>query len=262
MKTTKMLVLLLAGSTALQAGECDIFSLTTNGRLTFTNAFTNGLFTVQWAPSLPANWSESWANLRDFAVTGKTTSVEVPMFYRVKCVTNLLMPLSIGSWSTMSVSNALGNVWAQRATVVGTVFLPSKGKDFTVLEYMNPIDPPNAPLIAVRSTEAALYSLDKNCGAESLGLTNAPVGTSWTNTTCGHTDVATIETNETVAVPAGTFSCLKVHKERLDASHPNPVHVEWWAPGFGLIKWIDYFVDADEHPPIVYQLTGYGSNPR
>ena len=158
----------------------------------------------------------------------------------------------------MSVSNAAGNVWTQTVSVVGTVYIPSKSDDFRILEMLNPINPPNAPILAVRSTESAFYGIDKNCGAEELGFTNAPLGVGWTDTACGNITVATNEAIESVTVPAGTFTCIRVRKQRLNTSIPNPVWIEWWSPGFGQVKWIDYNVDPSEYPPVVYQLTGYG----
>ena len=126
---------------------------------------------------------------------------------------------------------------------------------------LNPVDPPNAPILAIRSTQSAVYDVAKNCGAEELGFTNAPLGIGWTDTSCGNTTIATNEAIESVTVPAGTFTCIRVRKQRLYTSHPNPVWIEWWLPGFGQVKWIDYYVDPNENPPLVYQLTGFGSTP-
>jgi len=58
--------------------------------LTWTNSFTNALFTVQWAPSLatdPTNtiWSASWTGLKEFWTPTGVTTVPVPMFYRARC---------------------------------------------------------------------------------------------------------------------------------------------------------------------------------
>jgi hypothetical protein len=113
MKTIQLLVLLLVGSTALQAGECDIFSLRQNGRLTFTNASTNALYTIEWASAVrtitnlngtdfwcwEGDAHDSWDGLRSFVVTNQTATVEVPMFYRVRAETNTYNSASlIGAW--------------------------------------------------------------------------------------------------------------------------------------------------------------------
>ena len=73
--------------------------------------------------------------------------------------------------------------------------------------------------------------------------------------------VNTIEASEPGTVPAGTFTCLRVRKQRLNTSHPNPVWIEWWQPGFGQVQWIDYYVDSSEYPPVVHRLTGRGLAP-
>jgi len=134
---------------------------------------------------------------------------------------------------------------------------------FTLIEMVNPINPPNAPLIPIRSTESAVYGINMDCGAEELGFTNAPLGARWTDTSCGGTMIATNEAIESVTVPAGTFTgCVRVRKQDDYPGAAYPVWIEWWKPGFGQVKWIDYNVDPSENPPIVYQLIGYGSNPR
>jgi len=262
MKTTKLFMLILATSTALQAGEIEILSVTTGGRLTFTNSVTNGLFTIQWAASPLTNWNENWNPLKDFVVTGGTVSVDIPIIYRVKCVTNLLWPMPIGSSWLQRGSNAIGQVWTNRGTVVGSLNLPSKGKEFSIIEMTFSQSPYNLSLIPLRSTETAIYKLDPRCGEEEMGFTNVLVGTCWTNTSCGRVSSACIETNELVTVPAGTFPCLRVRKQRLNTSDPNPVWIEWWSPGVGIPKWIDYYVDASEHPPIVYELISLTTNPK
>ena len=162
----------------------------------------------------------------------------------------------------MLVSNAAGNTWTQKASVVGRVYIPSKTNDFRIMEILDPQYPPNAPILAMRSTESAVYTIDRDCGGEELAFTNAPIGVGWTDTTCGNITVATNEAVESVTVPAGTFSCIRVRKQRLNTSHPNPVWIEWWLPGFGQVKWVDHYVDPSENPPIVYQLTGFGVPPR
>ncbi len=73
-----------------EAGDTPVLSLTGNGILTWTNSFTNALFTVQWASSLggsPTNtvWMEDWTSLENFSARTGVTSVAVPMFYRVRC---------------------------------------------------------------------------------------------------------------------------------------------------------------------------------
>src|ERR1017187_1765128 len=96
------LYLLLASSLAAFAGDFRILSFSGNGQLTWTNAFTNALYSVEWAPMVTGPWTDSWASLKGFAVGGPVSTAQVPMLYRVKCVTNLVMPLPTWGWSTMS----------------------------------------------------------------------------------------------------------------------------------------------------------------
>jgi hypothetical protein len=175
-------------------------------------------------------------------------------------MTNLLWSMPIGSSWLQRGSNAIGQVWTNRGTVVGTLYLPSKGKEFSIVELTFSQSPYNLSLIPLRSTEQTFYDLDDECGEERLSFTNAPVGTCWTNFTCGATRTACIEAIEDVTVPAGTFPCIKVRKQRLNVADPNPVWIEWWSPGVGLPKWIDYYVDPSEYPPIVYELISFSSN--
>jgi hypothetical protein len=253
--------LLVATVASTSAADLQILSISANGRLTWTNAYPNGLYDVEWAPRTSGPWSANWTALQSMVATGTTAAADVPMLYRVKCTTNLFMPLPIGGWNTMSVSNAAGNVWTQKVSVVGTVYFPSKSNEFRIVEMLNPINPPNAPILAIRSTESAIYVIDNDCGAQELGFTNAPLGVGWTDTSCGNITIATNEAIESVTVPAGTFTCIRVRKQRLNTSHPNPVWIEWWLPGFGQVKWIDYYVEPSEYPPVLYQLTGHGVAP-
>jgi len=252
--------LFLSSSLAALGGDLQIRSFSGNGQLTWTNTFTNALYSVEWAPTVTGAWTDTWASLKGFAVGGPVSTAQVPMFYRVKYVTNLLLPLPIGSWTLMSVSNAVGDVWTQKTTVLGTVYVPSRGKDFTIVEMLIPADPSNAPLIGMRSTDSGVYDIELNCGSEELAFTNAPIGTSWTNMACGgRVTVATIQASESVTTAVGVFSCFKVRKQRVSDTNPNAYWVEWWSPGFGLVYWKNYWTG---NPPEVYQLIGYDRNPK
>ena len=195
------------------------------------------------------------------AVTGQIAAVDVPMFYRVKCDTNLLLPMPVGGYFEMSASNAIGGMWTERMAVAGSIFLPSKGKEFTVLDGTSSLYPGASQTLLMRSTSNAVYAIDSDCGMEEVGLTNAPIGASWTNIVCGKVTRNTIEASEQVTVPLGTFTCLRVRKQQLNASHPNPVWIEWWQPGLGQVQWIDYYVDPSENPPVVHRLTARGLAP-
>ena len=254
-------LVLLPGSILAQGSGFPILSLSGNGHLTWTNAYQNGLYGVEWAPSLAGPWQSNWTALKSLVVMGDTATVDVPMFYRVKCDTNLFMPMPMGGYLEMSVSNAVGAVWTERMTVAGSVFMPSKGKEYAVLEGTISLYADAMETLLMRSTSNALYVINSACGMEEIGMTNAPIGTSWTNAVCGEIEIATIEASELVTVPAGTFTCLRVRKQRLSTSHPNPVWIEWWQPGVGQVQWIDYFVDSSENPPVVHRLTARGLAP-
>ena len=103
-----------------------------------------------------------------------------------------------------------------------------------------------------------MIRLDQNTLAETVEWLAAPVGTTWTNFNYEgqFTRKVTIEAVETVTVGAGTFdSCLKFHKQALDSSDPTPEWYEWIKPGFGMVKWVDYW--GVENGPIVYELQSF-----
>jgi hypothetical protein len=60
-----------------------ISSFGSNGSLTWSHAVTGGFHSVQWASSITGTWHHSWADLVNHAATGGTTTVSVPMYYRV-----------------------------------------------------------------------------------------------------------------------------------------------------------------------------------
>jgi hypothetical protein len=78
--------LALALSGGVRADEITITGFQ-NGQLTWTNSNPNALwlYTVEWASSLnSSNWQSTWTLPPMFFANGPTTTVEVPMFYRVK----------------------------------------------------------------------------------------------------------------------------------------------------------------------------------
>lgn len=260
MKSLKTILasIILAGCACAQGASQDVISLSGNGRLSWTNSYMDGLYSVEWAPSVTGPWKGNWTPLQGLVATGQTSTVAVPMFYRVKCVTNLFMPFPLGGYLEMSRSNFAGQVSTQRMTAAASVFLPSKGKEYTLMEGTDSRYPGASRNNWARSTTNAMYGLNEDCGIEELWLTNAPVGTSWTNTPCGGFTTCTVEAYELVTVPAGTFAALKIRKASPYSSHPNPVWYEWWTPGVGQVKWVDYFVDPSENPPIVYEMLTRG----
>jgi hypothetical protein len=59
-----------------------------NGELTWTHSTTSGYHMVEWASSPTGTWHHAWTNLINLPANGETTTVNVPMFYRVVWSTN------------------------------------------------------------------------------------------------------------------------------------------------------------------------------
>ena len=256
MKTRILPLAILAGCLAVHAADIEITSLASNGRLTWTNSFTNGLFSIEWAPALGTNWHNNWNSLQNFWVSSRTNTVDVPMFYRVKCETNLLWPMPIGLQAVFSVSNALGNVWTQQIQYLGYVRPFAAGTNDYVLWAV--VTHGNMSMGLIRSTDTQVFGLEPCSLTEDLIWQIAPVGTTWTNYNyeCQYTRKVTIDAIEDVTVPAGTFtSCYKFHKQILSGSSaPRPEYYEWIKPGFGMVKWVDYWTD---NGPDVYELQSW-----
>ena len=256
MKTKTLLLLVFAGSFIAHASDIEITSLASNGRLTWTNSFTNGLFSIEWAPAMGTNWHNNWNSLQNFWVSGRTNTVDVPMFYRVKCETNLLMPTPVGSQVVLSVSNALGNVWTQQVQCLGYVRPSAAGTNDYALFAV--VTHGSMSMALLRSTDTQVFWLDPCSLTEELNWQIAPVGTTWTNFNheCQYTLKVSVDAIEDVTVPAGTFtSCYKFHTQALSgSSSPTPYYYEWIKPGFGTVKWVDYWTD---NGPDVYELQSW-----
>ncbi len=80
--------LVMAGTALAQSP--DITSFQGNGQLTWTNSDTNLFYQVQWAASLTASnaWRSDYSSLRGIRSTNGSTTVSVPMFYRVSASSN------------------------------------------------------------------------------------------------------------------------------------------------------------------------------
>jgi hypothetical protein len=180
------------------------------------------------------------------------------MFYRVKCLTNLFVPTPPGARFVYRVSNAAGSAWTQQLNVLGNVKpLAGAGMVFTAIEVVNP---QNMAVNLGRSTDSAFIELDQSTLVENLSFQRAPPGTTWTNFNYHgkYNMVRTVEAIETVSVPAGTFGeCYKFH--RWVESDPTRHLYEWFKPGLGLVKTVDYWVGAAENPPVVYELQSWDS---
>ncbi len=82
-------VLISVLAAAVCGQEVEIVSFHKDGKLTWTNANTGVVCHVEWASSLEGTWSRTWTNLVGIVITNSTTTVEVPMFYRVVCTTGV-----------------------------------------------------------------------------------------------------------------------------------------------------------------------------
>jgi len=232
-----------------------IISLTCNGELTWTNpvSLTNGVFTIEWAPAIGAPWRSSWDELRSFTVAGLTNTVEVPMLYRVKCVSNLFVPFVSGLRLAYSATNALGTNWTEQFAVLGfSKPTAGAGKEYATVEL---VGNRGMQTMFLRSTDSAVYKLDPTTLTDTLEWQIGPMGTTWTNFNYAgrYTRKVSIEAIEDVTVPAGTFpNCYKFHKTVLNAPPDETAEwYEWVCPGFGMVKWVDYWTD---NPPATYLL--------
>jgi formylglycine-generating enzyme required for sulfatase activity len=83
MKVFVSLMLLLVGAVSWGTPP-EITSFASDGRLSWQDTNTNGVYAVQWAPTLNvSDWQSDWSSLQQIAATGGTMTVSVPMFYRV-----------------------------------------------------------------------------------------------------------------------------------------------------------------------------------
>lgn len=235
----------------------EITSLKSNGLLTWTNLpeLSSSLFSVEWAPSANGGWRSSWESLAGLMPTGLVTTVEVPMLFRVKATPSPLMPFPAGQQMTLLVSNAVGAVSTQHIAVLNYARPIASTNVFAVLEQDN-LQP---GIMLMRSTGTAAYRYSPVSGGEVLEFMLGPVGTTWTNYNyegSGYDNRTAIEAIENVTVPAGTFPCYKFHKQAIGV--PDSDRYEWVSPGIGFIKWIDYWVEYTQNPPITYQLQSVG----
>ena len=79
----------LAGVGAAQAQSPVITSFGRNGVLVSSNLLPGSAVGVEWAPAATGPWQSDWSSLsRIIAPTNRKVTVSVPMFYRVRGVTN------------------------------------------------------------------------------------------------------------------------------------------------------------------------------
>lgn len=256
---TWMCPLLLSGA-GVSAEPVRIASYPGNGAISW-QAPTSAVSTVEWASSLAptATWYRNWLPLIHRSSPGGTGSAPAPMFYRVSSWTNgLLVNLPVGRTYTYSVSNALGQAWTETVQVIGMASIMSATDNYAVIDVREhytgdpPVGLPEDELWVGRSTDRQVLGLG-GVGSEFLIWQDAPIGTAWTN----GNDVSTIVTNETVQVPAGTFTgCIRIRRIDTGESAPYNSLDEWIKPGLFMVKWVDYFGDPTA-VPVVYTLTSW-----
>ncbi len=162
---------------------------------------------------------------------------------------------------TWTGSNGLGESWTKTASFAGNLYLPAMEEHYITLLISETYDGEPAQgaygdgrILFLRSTDRECYVLTWLHQKELLWQ-NAPIGTSWTNSSGG--ELRRIQTIETVIVPAGIFTdCIKIKVSDIEES-PDVTFYEWIKPGLGIIKIEDYhtrYLDNPNAAPIVYEL--------
>ena len=266
MKTVIMIAVagLAMFTNGVWAQQVEISSLDSNGQISWT-APSGSVCSVEWASGLAPSptWRQDWDGQRNILCTNGAGTVEVPMFFRVNCWTNgLLWHYRMGNTGVLGVTNAYGQCWTQRVTNAGSLDLPAVSSErFSLVWWENTYDESNPPVGLFpdrsnfrRSTDMAVLEL-ADFEREYTIYTNAPVGTTWTyQDSNGYDWEATIETNETITVPAGTFACQRYRKTLIGTSHPTPWIFVWHEPRGGVKKVHNYLLSDLGAAPVVYEL--------
>ncbi len=158
----------------------------------------------------------------------------------MKCVTNLFVPMPFGSQFVFTGSNAVTGLSTRRMIVAGVMSIPALGKEFRLVG-----DPAisGVSLMPLRSTESEVWAIATS-GEEELMWFSGPVGSTRTNSLyrfpeAGRVQTLTVEAQETVQVPAGTFNCVRMRKR--DSWSDEPEIVWWIAPSFFVVKWTQFW---------------------
>ncbi|MDD4734813.1 MAG: glycosyl hydrolase [Kiritimatiellae bacterium] len=64
-----------------------VIDLRGNGKLSWTNRFTNGTYTLKWASELSGSWHD-WSSYTHATPTNESMSIDVPMYFRLLIDTN------------------------------------------------------------------------------------------------------------------------------------------------------------------------------
>ena len=152
--------------------------------------------------------------------------------------------LKVGMLLTLEGVDALGASHEENFWVAGRAFLPfTEGRHFQVMEHFGDDDVGMWIGKWDRQGNYHFYS----SGSEITTFLNGPVGTTFQY---GDIEGEVVSVGETVTVPAGTFyDCVQVEKHDIDGSPP---WIEWWKPGFFIVKWTDWWVPEDA--PVEWEL--------
>ena len=117
------------------AGEITEIFKFQNGIITWTNAYTQGVATIEWASSVTGKWYDSWEGYNHQPVPARVTSAEVPMFFRI-----VNDPMQI-DW--VVVSNAHNTADSSGFGAVNYVFRMSKYEinNGQYALFLNSVDP-------------------------------------------------------------------------------------------------------------------------
>ncbi len=167
-------------------------------------------------------------------------------------------PMQVGKKYSYTQYNPMGNSWVAQLEIDRQS--PFDGNTYFHLKGYNFDNEAVASDYGVfRSTLNEVYSYD---GGEMLEYQKAPVGTKWhLYQPDGEYNYKVIEIVgiESVTVPLGVFNeaykfkkymCVDVNDANQEQS---PCWYEWIAPGVGLVKQEDYWVDD---APVILELTG------
>ena len=232
---TVVTVAFVAVAAWAQAQKVVVTSFDQNGRITWTTPSSNAVSSLEWAGGLNAGWQDGWFNLQNIQSRTSTVTTNVPMFFRVVCWTNglLLPPSRPGYISTFAASNRLGETWIMQDKVLGRATIPLMTNNYNIVFESGRHE---GFFFFIRSTDTRLYSL-VDPEKESLFLQLAPPGTTWTNSAEPQIVCSVVSTNETVTVPAGTFTgCIKARRYHTDVTPPYVNEWYWVKPRFGMVK--------------------------
>jgi len=170
---------LVSWGTLLAQDAPIITSFTSDGRLTWKDAPTNGIYRVEWTSSLSSHWRKTWDSLDHISATGTMTSVEVPMFFRVVRLdiqkgtdgNRKIVTLDLNQ-PTRSICASSGEPPAMCATLDGVVFQvkvervdsSSAIQVGSTVKYRATVKPPDLPGTFIWYTPYDTLSLDNSMG--------------------------------------------------------------------------------------------------